>query len=131
LRIYLERMASDTGVEVELQDEMIGDPPGELRGIAFRISQEALSNIRKHAEASKVVVALSGDEDGVTVHISDDGVGFDPSLAETPEPGHLGLPTMRERAELTGGTWRLASAPGRGTTVEFRLPFEERDPELD
>jgi signal transduction histidine kinase len=131
LRIYLERMASDTGVEVELQDEMVQEPPGELRGIAFRIAQEALSNIRKHAEASKVAVALSGDEEGFTVRISDDGIGFDPSVAEAPEPGHLGLPTMRERAELTGGTWRLESAPGRGTTVEFRVPFEERDPESD
>jgi PAS domain S-box-containing protein len=131
LRIYLERMATDTGVEVELQDEMVQEPPGELRGIAFRIAQEALSNIRKHAEASKVAVALSGDEEGFTVRISDDGIGFDPSVAEAPEPGHLGLPTMRERAELTGGTWRLESAPGRGTTVEFRVPFEERDPESD
>jgi signal transduction histidine kinase len=131
LRIYLARMATDTGVEVDLRDEMVQEPPGELRGIAFRIAQEALSNIRKHAEASKVAVALSGDGEGFTVRISDDGVGFYPSVAEAPEPGHLGLPTMRERAELTGGTWRLESAPGRGTTVEFRVPFEERDPESD
>jgi PAS domain S-box-containing protein len=128
LEIYLERMASETGVSVELLDQTSTEPPPELRAIAFRIVQEALSNISKHANASRVVVGLSGSESGLSVRITDDGDGFDASRAEVAEPGHLGLSTMRERAELAGGNFVIESAPGSGTTVEFRLPFSRREP---
>jgi PAS domain S-box-containing protein len=131
LGLYLERMAAETGVDVELLDHVEEEPPAEVRATAFRISQEALSNIRKHAEASRVQVTVSGDGEWLVVRISDDGHGFDPVLIESPEPGHLGLPTMRERAELAVGTWRLDSAPGSGTTVEIRLPYAPKDPEAE
>ena len=72
---------------------------------------------------SRVVVTLSGSESGLSLRITDDGDGFDRSRAEVAEPGHLGLSTMRERAELAGGSFVIESAPGSGTTVEFRLPF--------
>jgi PAS domain S-box-containing protein len=123
LEIYLERMGSETGIGVELLDQMPTEPPPDLRAIAFRITQEALSNVRKHANASRVVVNLSGSDSGLSVRITDDGDGFDRSRAELAEPGHLGLSTMRERAELAGGSFVIESAPGSGTTVEFRLPF--------
>jgi PAS domain S-box-containing protein len=123
LEIYLERMGSETGIGVELVDQMPTEPPPDLRALAFRIAQEALSNVRKHANASRVVVNLSGSESGLSVRITDDGDGFDRSRAEVAEPGHLGLSTMRERAELAGGSFLIESAPGSGTTVEFRLPF--------
>ncbi|MFL5737724.1 MAG: PAS domain-containing protein [Actinomycetota bacterium] len=123
LEIYLERMAAETGVAVELVDQASKEPPPDLRAIAFRIVQEALSNIRKHANASHVVVTLSGSDAGLSVRITDDGVGFDRAQPDVAEPGHLGLSTMRERAELAGGSFVIDSAPGSGTTVEFRLPF--------
>jgi PAS domain S-box-containing protein len=123
LEIYLERMGSETGIGVELVDQMQTEPPPDLRAIAFRIAQEALSNVRKHANASRVVVNLSGSESGLSVRITDDGDGFDRSGVEIAEPGHLGLSTMRERAELAGGSFVIESTPGSGTTVEFRLPF--------
>jgi signal transduction histidine kinase len=123
LEIYLERMASETGIAVELVDQTVKEPPAELRAIAFRIAQEALSNIRKHANATRVVVTLSGTDRGLTVRIADDGEGFERSRADVPEAGHLGLSTMRERAELAGGSFVIETAPGAGTTVEFRLPF--------
>jgi PAS domain S-box-containing protein len=123
LEIYLERMASETGVAAELVDQASKEPPPELRAIAFRIAQEALSNIRKHANASHVVLTLSGSDAGLTVRVTDDGVGFDGAQPDSAEPGHLGLSTMRERAELAGGSFVIESAPGSGTTVEFRLPF--------
>ncbi|MFL5768230.1 MAG: PAS domain-containing protein [Actinomycetota bacterium] len=126
LEIYLERMASETGIGVEIVDNGAPEPPPELRAIAFRIAQEALSNVRKHANATRVVVTLSGSESGLNVRITDDGAGFDRSHAEGAEPGHLGLSTMRERAELAGGSFVIESAPGSGTTVEFRLPFFPR-----
>ena len=123
LEIYLDRMGSETGIEVQLVDETSTESPPELRAIAFRIAQEALSNIRKHANASRVDVTLSGSQTGLSVRITDDGDGFDRSRAEVAEPGHLGLSTMRERAELAGGSFVIESTPGSGTTVEFRLPF--------
>jgi PAS domain S-box-containing protein len=131
LGLYLERMAQEAGVEVELQDDLAEEPPGEIRATAFRICQEALSNIRKHARASRVEVAVSGDAEELSVSIRDNGVGFDPDVVDDPEPGHLGLPTMKERAELAGGTWRLESVPGTGTLVTIRLPFVYRDPEAE
>jgi PAS domain S-box-containing protein len=123
LEIYLERMASETGIGVELVDQTRTEPPPELRATAFRIAQEALSNIRKHANASRVVVTLTGSDHDVTARIEDDGDGFDRARADVSEPGHLGLSTMRERAELAGGSFAIDSAPGAGTRVEFRLPF--------
>jgi PAS domain S-box-containing protein len=128
LDIYLERMASETGVRAELQDQIVHEPPPHLRAIAFRIVQEALTNIRKHAGAARVVVGLSGTDDHLAVRVVDDGVGFDPAAAAYPEPGHLGLSTMRERAELAGGSFILESVQGRGTTIEFDLPFTGGEP---
>ena len=127
LEIYLERMGSETGIGVEVVDQMQAEPPSDVRAIAFRIAQEALTNIRKHANASRVAVSLSGSESGLTVRVADDGVGFDRARSEVAEPGHLGLSTMRERAELAGGSFVIDTAPGSGTTVEFRLPFSPQD----
>ena len=87
--------------------------------IAFRIAQEALINIRKHAQARQVDVHLAETAEGLVVRIADDGRGFGLKVIE---PGHLGLISMRERAEMAGGWFRTESKPGQGTTVEFLLP---------
>jgi signal transduction histidine kinase len=71
-----------------------------------------------------MLVIASGDRAGVSVTIRDDGRGFDAVDVSEPRPGHLGLTTMLERAELTGGHCRISSAPGAGTTVEVWLPLD-------
>jgi len=81
-------------------------------------------NARKHAAATSVRVEVGNAADGVIVRVVDDGVGFVPHLASPPEPGHLGVSTMVERAELAGGWVRVMSAPGAGTTVECWLPVD-------
>jgi signal transduction histidine kinase len=97
------------------------EPPDELRTILYRVAQESLANVRKHAGASNVTVALESDPAGWRVRITDDGVGFSPDVAE-PDPSHMGLASMRERAEMGSGSCSVTSAPGAGTTVEVFLP---------
>ena len=88
----------------------------------YRLAQEALTNVRKHAQARHTRILLAGEGEGVLVRVEDDGVGFDPAQAPGRSPGHVGLISLRERAELAGGWFDLASAPGEGTTVSFWIP---------
>jgi signal transduction histidine kinase len=125
LRLYLEHTAKSTGWRTEVHDDLRQEPDRDLRALLYRIVQEAVVNIRKHAEASRVEVDVASAADGVTVRIRDDGKGFVPDLVATPAPGHLGLSTMVERAELAGGWARVRSAPGEGATVECWLPLDE------
>jgi signal transduction histidine kinase len=122
LRQYLDHLAEQTGWTVEFHDRLTSEPPIELRATLFRIAQEALMNARKHAGASRVGVTLANAGSGVAVRVSDDGKGFDPD--DPGRPGHLGLETSIERAELAGGWCRISSEPGGGTSVECWLPSE-------
>lgn len=91
----------------------------------YRISQEALNNIAKHANPSQVTVILERRGDNVILIIEDDGVGFVPETERTPsESGKgLGLVGMRERASLVGGGVEIESAPGKGTTIFVKVPY--------
>ena len=93
-------------------------PPTLETGI-FRIVQESLTNVRKHAGARKVRVDLAGTPTAVTIRVSDDGRGFDP--AAVPDD-RFGLEGIRQRCRLLGGEPRIASTPGGGTVVEVTLP---------
>ncbi len=124
LRIALDDAASDVDGSIHLEDRLVAEPPDEVRSIIYRIAQEAITNVRKHARARALHVVLETREGGVCVRIEDEGRGFAPEASATPEPGHLGLTTMRERAELGGGWFRLESSPGAGTVVEFWLPTD-------
>jgi signal transduction histidine kinase len=122
LRQYLHRFEGESSLAYELEDGLRTEPPPEARVILFRIAQEALTNVRKHARAQRVRVQLSDKEKGFHVRIRDDGEGFSiDGNAESPH-GHLGLSGMRERAEMAGGWWRIESQPGEGTAVEFWVP---------
>ena len=111
------RARYEIAVEAALCDEP--DLRLEVKEALYRIAQEALHNIVKHAQASRVDMRLACDGAGVTLEVRDDGVGFDPGEAF---PGHLGLESMRERAARLGGTVEITSAPGRGTRLLARLP---------
>lgn len=121
---YLSYAAKEAGWSYEIIDELSDEPPPVLRVSLYRIVQEAVANARKHAGASRVSVRVATAADGVTVIVTDDGSGFDTGRVEPPEPGHLGLATMIERAELVGGWCRLSSSAVAGTTVECWLPSE-------
>ena len=123
LRVYLEKLREEHGIRFELVDHLDLDPPLETRTTIYRIAQEALANVRKHADADRVHVLAEQQDRGYLVRVQDDGDGFDLSRGTT-VPGHLGLLAMRERAELAGGWWKCRSAPGAGTTVEFWVPRE-------
>src|SRR5439155_24319577 len=122
LRQFLEQMHQDHGITYRLRDELTEEPTPEARVILYRIAQEAMANVRRHARATTVHVTLSRREDGTLVAVRDDGRGFDVEDGGGSPQGHLGVTAMRERAQLAGGWCRLRSEPGRGTTVEFWSP---------
>jgi signal transduction histidine kinase len=95
--------------------------PPDVETVAFRIVQEALTNVLRHARAKRVDVRLDRRGDVLLAMVRDDGVGFDP---EQLDRRTLGLAGMRERAELVGGTVQVLSVPGVGTTVLARIPVD-------
>ena len=101
------------------------EPSSELRAVLFRIAQEAIANARKHASATRIDVSIADVDGGVRLMVSDDGRGFDVGVIDSPEPGHIGLPTMIERAQLAGGRCRVESEPGHGTSVSAWLPVDQ------
>jgi signal transduction histidine kinase len=126
LREYLAEAAGQGGFTAELRDDIEQEPPAEVRVIAYRICQEALTNVRVHARASRVEVRLEEARVGLLVSVADDGEGFDPDrVRATPRRGHVGLTSMSERATMADGWCRIDSAPGQGTTVRFWLPTKD------
>ena len=87
----------------------------------YRIGQEALHNVVKHANASHATIRINRENDRVRLSVSDDGAGFDPDAVPR---GHLGLIGMRQRVDLVGGDLRVESRPGRGTTIEASVPAD-------
>ena len=122
----LESLArSLAGLEVEVEVEPV-DLPSHVEVALYRIAQEALQNVLKHAEASSVLIRLSAGEDGVRLVISDDGRGFENEVLDGAEDRHAyGLVGIRERAELIGASLDVLSRPGTGTTVEIVVPRGE------
>ncbi len=130
LQAFLAQVAEDAALEYSLDDRLQIEPEPEARTVVYRIAQEAVSNVCKHARASRVDVTLSEYDGGVLVEIKDDGAGFDATTPRHAPPGHLGLLVMRERAEQSGGWCTVESEPGLGTTVRYcvgsrRLGAEE------
>jgi signal transduction histidine kinase len=125
---YVGRYQEEHGVEVALALPEGGERlPTPVETALFRIAQEALNNVAKHAQARRVEVTMTRDRGGVTLHIADDGRGFDPAA---PRSGtHLGLWSMRERVEQLGGRFEVESAPGAGTTVRVIIPLRTQGEE--
>jgi signal transduction histidine kinase len=88
----------------------------------FRIAQEAVVNVLKHAKATAVSVKLSFEGSMAVLKVIDNGAGFDTSNSFSGAGGNFGILGMRERAERLGGTYLLSSEPGKGTRVEVRVP---------
>jgi PAS domain S-box-containing protein len=119
LRDSLATYLADTAMVGEINNTLERDPVDDAAITIFRICQEALTNVRKHARASSVTIDLSTVDHGFLVRVTDDGVGI-PDL--DPNAGHFGLIEMRERAEGSGGWCTVTAEPAGGTAVEFWLP---------
>jgi signal transduction histidine kinase len=117
-----ESFAEQTGIDVEFVHNIPDDrlPPG-IETALYRIVQESLTNVVKHARAGHVSVVLTGKDGSVSILVEDDGVGFEPSRARSDGLGLLG---MRERVELLGGRMTVESRPGAGTTFVAEVPTQ-------
>ena len=123
----VEKFRKDTGIHILLQCEEQTLPlPSNIELNAYRIVQEALTNIKKHANAYIVRVLLSRDDDGnIRILIENDGKGFDQSKIQSSEGEHLGLTIMKERARHLGGELKIESEPDEGTRVELSFRYKD------
>lgn len=130
LRWLIERYEQHAGVHVAFRHAALPELSHDLRTTVFRIIQEALTNVARHAQAKEVRVQLAVEGNALRVEITDEGVGFD--LTEVELQNHtVGLSGMRERAALQGGTLEIDTADGSGTCVRARLPLDSSVHHLD
>jgi signal transduction histidine kinase len=109
----------DVAIDIGVAD---ADIPGILATNVFRAVQEALNNVARHAAANHVQIAMRITDGQLAVSVHDDGLGFDLERANNGNGGTRGLRGLRERAENTGGRFKVTSAPGQGTKVELDWP---------
>jgi signal transduction histidine kinase len=118
----LESMRVRAGIETHHDSRLPRGIPDAIQAIVMKNIAEALTNVEKHAHATRVSVVAEKSDGGVRVEIKDDGTGF--VMAESLRvPGHIGLVALRERAQLAGGWCRIESDPGTGTAIEFWVPL--------
>ena len=116
---YAQEVERDARVRVKTSLHRV-DMPAPVQLLCYHIAREAMMNAVKHAEASMITVSLEATVDGARLTVSDDGKGFDPEQGSA--EGHYGLTMMRERAQVSGGDFRIDSNPGKGSTVTAEFP---------
>ncbi|HEV8652308.1 MAG TPA: sensor histidine kinase, partial [Actinomycetes bacterium] len=122
LKLHGDSFARQSKVNVNVDAHVDERPAPEVETIVYRVVQEALTNVAKHAQASNVWVRLAANQHTVDLTVRDDGIGFDPATAaQLLEDGHYGLAGMRERVELGAGRLELDSQPGQGTCIHVAL----------
>ena len=122
LRWQVEGFAARTGIEARFESNFDGRLPGETETHLFRIAQEALTNVARHAAAHRVTVTLTAEKGRLRLSVEDDGKG----LAGTPAEGRgMGMIGMRARARIAGGELTERSQPGQGVLIEVRLPIPD------
>lgn len=124
LQWYANEFSSRTGIEVAVDGDEQMERLSQASEIAlFRIAQEALNNVAKHAHASRVRITLIRSDARLEMSLTDDGAGLEaaPAIGSKRRPG-LGMVTMRERTQAVGGQFEIGAAPGRGTQVVVRVP---------
>ncbi|NVZ61805.1 sensor histidine kinase [Pseudomonas gingeri] len=126
LRAHLLKTLGNTTVHwsLECQQRLTGLSE-EMAVTAFRVTQEAVTNMLRHAKASNLLIRLKRLPEGLSLHITDDGLGFSPA-ANPGEQGQRGMAGMAERIEQLGGTLTVTSGPGKGTQIEALLPWAPR-----
>ncbi|MEA2206234.1 MAG: hypothetical protein QOE77_3010 [Blastocatellia bacterium] len=125
LRWYLDRYGQRTGMQTELLSDFDGERlPRELETACFRIAQEALTNIARHAQATKASIRFERSHAMLLLTVADNGVGFDVNGFDQHGASALGLRGMMERAQAIGGAIDIHSRPAKGTEVQARLPIK-------
>jgi len=124
LRDRAEAIKADTGLECTVEATLGGRLAPSLETVLYRVSQEALQNVVKHARAKHAHVSLARDDGQVLLEVRDDGVGFEPGTKKPGGGDHFGMLAMRERVEMIGGTCEVSSSPGQGTRVRVQLPWQ-------
>jgi PAS domain S-box-containing protein len=128
LNNYVKNWTTHFNVHAELEVRGLDHErlSAEIETVIYRVTQEALNNIAKHAAAENVDILLESRTDRVSLIIEDDGVGFDGTQIFGMQQNGMGLIGMRERAMLAGGTLEVEAAPGSGTTIVVRIPLHPR-----
>lgn len=127
IRSHVRERTDDSGLQVELEGEPVDallDDEGKL--VLYRVVQEALSNVLRHAGASRARITLTRSDGHVVAEVEDDGRGFDLEGPVEALNGGLGLVGMKERAHIVGGKLEIDTEPGRGTRVRVRIPGRPR-----
>ncbi len=120
LENYCREFSGRTHIELTFEAEPISPETADIIMVTlYRFLQETLTNIIRHAQASKVWVELTTEENWLSLTVQDNGMGFD----DKNKTGGIGITGLRERLMLVGGTVRINSAPGRGTIISARLPL--------
>ncbi len=124
LKRYADRLRQGDGLNVKVDvQKYAGQLDTEAEGVVFSIVEEAIGNVKKHAQAKNVLIRLLVRGPMVSAEIIDDGVGFDANAAKRRrEVGHLGLLNIEERATILGGRYQIESQPGKGTLVRVEIP---------
>lgn len=125
MRTLVQEIAEDANLATTCNIDLTGiELPGEVETTIYRIAQECLTNVIRHARASHVHIDMTVIPHTVYLRIEDDGQGFDPlKLPREPEKRRLGLLGIQERAEMMGGEAVIYSAPGAGTSIQVRIPL--------
>jgi signal transduction histidine kinase len=135
LRRYASEWSEHNGVAVDFHSQGVEAHrlPTEVETTLYRITQEALTNVLRHAKAQRVGVILERRPDHVLLIVEDDGRGFDAQavLNAADAHGKLGLLGMQERVMLANGTIEIESAPGAGTTMFVRIPLDSKKPAVN
>ena len=115
---------TEQGISMDVDVPPDLDLPPELESLLFRASREAFRNVERHAQAKRVSLRVSADDDRVLLDVEDDGIGFSSERSEPSRAnGHIGLPLLRDLAGDVGGTLHVDSAEGRGTRVRLEVPI--------
>ncbi len=121
LRHRLEAVERRAGVETQLLVETPLELPASVEASLYGIAQEALNNVLRHSDATRVTVRLGADEDGPRLEVTDNGQGFD--LETLGDQGGIGLVSMQERVDNVGGSLHILSKPGQGTSIKVVVPW--------
>lgn len=128
LGLAIQKYCQDYSARTGIATDFFVDPDLPLiepivQTPVFRMIQESLANVRKHARATQASVSVRGSASGLEVTVRDNGNGFDPRAVEKSDREHMGLSIMKERASKLGGSVRITTAPGQGTSVKIEIPL--------
>ncbi len=135
LDMYCEDFSENRGVKVDFQSAGLDlfklDSDTEIH--IYRLVQEGLNNIRKHADSDKAIVRLVGAFPNIILRIEDDGKGFDVKARELAlgDEKRMGLRSMKERVNLLGGQMTIQSHPMQGTKISIKIPYQEQKRESE